>query len=67
MRKEYSLYPENSFPGNGKSKQTEDEKKIAELEASLRRKEQELEILKTHSASFPRATVNFSLHKGSGK
>ena len=45
-RKEYALYSKNSFPGNGNLKQTDEEKRIAELEASLRQKELELEILK---------------------
>ncbi len=45
-RKEYSQYAEGSFPGNGKQKQTAEEKQIAEMEAALRRKDMEIEILK---------------------
>ena len=45
-RKEYSQYADCSFPGNGKLKQTAEEKEISKLQAALRRKELELEILK---------------------
>ena len=45
-RKEYAQYAEGSFPGNGKPKQTAEEKQIAEMEAVLRRKDMEIEILK---------------------
>jgi Transposase and inactivated derivatives len=45
-RKEFSQYGTNSFPGNGKAKQTPEEKELGDLREKLRKIEMENEILK---------------------
>ena len=54
-RKDYESYGSNSFPGKGKERLTDEQRKIKELEKQLLDKELDLDILKKAIAFFSRA------------
>lgn len=53
-RKDYEEYGNNSFPGRGKERLTDDQRRIKDLEKQLSDKELDLEILKKAVAFFSR-------------
>lgn len=54
-RKEYDTYGENSFPGKGKPKLTDQEKEIVKLENQLRELQLENDILKKAISIFSKS------------
>ena len=54
-RKDYEKYGNNSFPGRGNERLTDDQRRIKELEKQLKDKELDLEILKKAVGFFSRA------------
>ncbi|MFR9546788.1 MAG: transposase [Rikenellaceae bacterium] len=53
-RKDYEMYGDNSFPGKGNERLTDEQRRIKELEKELRDRELDLEILKKAIAFFSR-------------
>jgi len=54
-KKEKRAYAHNSFPGHGKAKLTDDQKRIVSLQKKLKDKELELEILKKAISIFSKS------------
>ena len=54
-KKESNEYGKNSFPGKGKPKLTDDQRKISELQKKLRESELENQILKKALSIFSRS------------
>ena len=54
-RKDYEEYGNNSFPGRGNERLTDDQRRIKELEKQLKDRELDLEILKKAVSFFSRA------------
>lgn len=54
-RRDYEKYGNNSFPGRGNERLTDDDRRIKELEKQLRDRELDLEILKKAIVFFSRA------------
>jgi transposase len=54
-RQEFRAYGKNSFPGKGKPKLTDDQRKIAELQKKLRESELENQILKKAVSIFSKS------------
>ncbi|MFR9610746.1 MAG: transposase [Rikenellaceae bacterium] len=54
-RKDYAEYGENSFPGRGVERLTDEQREIKRLQKELKDKELDLEILKNAIAFFSRA------------
>ncbi len=53
-RKDFEKYGDNSFPGKGNERLTDDQRRIKELEKELKDRELDLEILKKAIAFFSR-------------
>ena len=53
-RKDFEKYGDNSFPGHGKERLTDEQRRIKELEQELKDRELDLEILKKAIAFFSR-------------
>ena len=53
-RKDFEKFGDNSFPGQGKERLTDDQRRIKELEKELKDRELDLEILKKAIAFFSR-------------
>ena len=59
-RREHKQYEHNSFPGAGKPKMTDQEKKIARLEAELKDAQLERDILKKAISIFSVSDKKYS-------
>ena len=59
-RQEFETYGENSFPGNGKPKQTPEQAEIAKLKKELKEVEMERDILKKAVSIFSKNDGKFS-------
>lgn len=53
-RKDFEKYGDNSFPGKGNERLTDEQRRIKELEKELKDRELDLEILKKAIAFFSR-------------
>ncbi len=53
-RKDFEIYGDNSFPGKGNERLTDEQRRIKELEKELKDRELDLEILKKAIAFFSR-------------
>lgn len=53
-RKDFETYGDNSFPGKGNERLTDEQRRIKELEKELKDRELDLEILKKAIAFFSR-------------
>ena len=62
-KKEQREYKDNSFPGHGKPKLTDEGREIARLKKELRDAKMETEILKKRLASSPRTTAKIWVHE----